>query len=70
VSRFDSLQEDMKGISEAVKNVKSKYGITSLGFESCNGVERFWTSCGGKNDLAGGRQGKHGRDPDGNFEKL
>ena len=42
MSRFDSLQEDMKGISEAVKNVKSKYGITSLGFESCNGVERFW----------------------------
>lgn len=39
MKEFDSLQQDMQEVSEAVKKVKA-------------------------------RQGKYGRDPEGNFEKL
>ncbi len=70
MKEFDSLQQDMQEVSEVVKKVKARHGITSLSFESCNGVERFWSSRGGKGNLAGIRQGKYGRDPEGNFEKL
>lgn len=64
MGEFTRLSQELIPIFAQIKEIKERYGITSLSLESFHTIDQFYGSHGGKNDFIGYRQ----RDRSGNLE--
>ena len=64
MGEFANLSRDLIPVFAQIKEIKGRYGITSLSLESFHTIDQFYGSHGGKKDFMGYRQ----RDRTGNLE--